>query len=160
MTMEPPPPPPPPPPRAESVAVGGEPVNIGDAVSYGWNVYWKNVGPMVVIAIVDLRDQVSCSSAIGNAFGFVAAPDRVAVRRVAGRAVPRHWAGSGSRSRSPAARGRKSATCSKREGYGPYIVASIVFGIGFFIGLLLFIVPGIIFAVVFGFYGFVSRRAR
>ena len=53
----------------------------------------------------------------------------------------------------------------KAEGYGPYIVASIVFGIGFFIGLVLCIIPGIIFAVVFGFYGFVAaeqgeRRGR
>ena len=46
----------------------------------------------------------------------------------------------------------------KAEGYGPYIVASIVFGIGFFIGLILFIIPGIIFAVVFGFYGFVAAE--
>jgi uncharacterized membrane protein len=35
------------------------------------------------------------------------------------------------------------------------LLASILFAIGFYIGLILLIVPGIIFACVFGFYGFV-----
>ena len=43
----------------------------------------------------------------------------------------------------------------KAQGYGPYLLASILFAIGFYIGLILLIVPGIIFACVFGFYGFV-----
>ena len=43
----------------------------------------------------------------------------------------------------------------KFDGYGPYIGASILFAIGFYVGLILCIVPGIIFAVAFGFYGFV-----
>ena len=56
MTME-PPPPPPPPPSPSGRPAGGEPVNIGEAVNYGWNAYWKNVGPMVVIALVIFGDQ-------------------------------------------------------------------------------------------------------
>ena len=73
MTME-PPPPPPQPPSPSGRPVGGEPVNIGDAVNYGWNVYWKNVGPMVVIALVIFGINI-VFSAIGNASGSVAAPD-------------------------------------------------------------------------------------
>ena len=49
-------------------------MNIGDAVSYGWNAYWKNVGPMVVIALVIFGINI-VFSAIGNASGSVAAPD-------------------------------------------------------------------------------------
>ena len=33
-----------------------------------------------------------------------------------------------------------------------------MFGIGFFIGIVLCVIPGIIFAVVFGFYGFVAAE--
>jgi uncharacterized membrane protein len=43
----------------------------------------------------------------------------------------------------------------KFDGYGPYLGASILFALGFYVGLILCIVPGIIFAVAFGFYGFV-----
>ena len=43
----------------------------------------------------------------------------------------------------------------KAQGYGPFILASILFYIGFVIGLILLIVPAIIFACIFGFYGFV-----
>ena len=67
MTMEPPPPPPPP----SGPPVGGQPVNIGDAVNYGWNAYWKNVGPMVVIALVIFGINI-VFSAIGSASGSVA----------------------------------------------------------------------------------------
>jgi len=40
-------------------------------------------------------------------------------------------------------------------GLGSYIIASILFGIMFFIGFILCIIPGIIFAVVYHFYGYV-----
>ena len=43
----------------------------------------------------------------------------------------------------------------KVDGYGPYILASMLFVLGFDVGLILCIVPGIIFAATFGFYGFV-----
>jgi uncharacterized membrane protein len=43
----------------------------------------------------------------------------------------------------------------RARGYWPYLLASILFAIGFYVGLILLIVPGIIFACVFGFYGFV-----
>jgi uncharacterized membrane protein len=41
------------------------------------------------------------------------------------------------------------------EGIGPYIIAAILFGIMFAVGLILCIIPGIIVAIVFMFYGFI-----
>ena len=41
------------------------------------------------------------------------------------------------------------------DGFGPYILASILFGIAVFVGLILCIIPGLIFAVVYHFYGYV-----
>jgi uncharacterized membrane protein len=43
----------------------------------------------------------------------------------------------------------------KAEGYGIFLLASILFYLGTLIGLFLLIVPGIIFIATFGFYGFV-----
>lgn len=45
------------------------------------------------------------------------------------------------------------------ENFGPYVVASILFGIGAAIGFILCIIPGIIFVVVFWFYGYVICEA-
>src|SRR5207248_6995711 len=59
MSMEPPPPPPPPPPSSPAS------FGIGDALSYGWNAYWKNVGPMLLIAVVVVAIQI-VFSAIAN----------------------------------------------------------------------------------------------
>jgi uncharacterized membrane protein len=41
------------------------------------------------------------------------------------------------------------------DGYGPFLVASVLFLIGLYLGLLVLVVPGLIFGVVFQFYEFV-----
>jgi len=46
----------------------------------------------------------------------------------------------------------------KAQGYGPFILASILFYIGAVIGFILLIVPGIVFVATFGFYGFVIAQ--
>jgi uncharacterized membrane protein len=40
------------------------------------------------------------------------------------------------------------------EGLGSYVLASILFGLMLFVGLLLCIIPGIIVAIIFMFYGY------
>jgi uncharacterized membrane protein len=153
MSTEPPPPPPSVPPGPPA---GASPVSVGDAVSYGWAAYWKNVGPMIVIALV--------IAAIQIAFGLLGeAVDSLALRiifQLAGWLLGLFLALGWFRVALEVTRGVQPEVGDvfKADGYGPYIVASIVFGIGFFIGLLLFIIPGIIFAVVFGFYGFVAAE--
>jgi uncharacterized membrane protein len=46
----------------------------------------------------------------------------------------------------------------KAQGYWPFILASILFFIGTVIGLILLVVPGLIFVATFGFYGFVIAQ--
>jgi uncharacterized membrane protein len=41
------------------------------------------------------------------------------------------------------------------DGYGPYLVASILFLVGVWLGVALLVVPGVIFGIVFQFYGYV-----
>ncbi len=155
MSME-PPPPPPPPPSPGSRPAGDQPVSVGDAVSYGWSAYWKNVGPMVVIALVIFAINV-VFSAIGRASDSVVFQ---ILLQLIGWLIGLFLALGWFRVALEITRGTRPEVGDvfKAEGYGPYIVASIVFGIGFFIGLILFVIPGIIFAVVFGFYGFVAAE--
>jgi hypothetical protein len=135
---------------------GGEPISVGDAVSYGWGAYWKNAGPMILIALVIFAIEL-VFSAIGNATDSVALQFLLQlIGWLLGLFLALGWF----RVALEVTRGVRPEVGDvfRAEGYGPYIVASIVFGIGFFIGLLLLIIPGIVFAVVFGFYGFVAAE--
>jgi hypothetical protein len=154
MSMEPPPPPPSSGPSSSGPS--GQPVSIGDAVSYGWGAYWKNVGPMVVIVLVIAVIEVAFGL-LGNAFDSVAAQ---IVFGLLGWLLGLFLGLGLFRIALEVTRGRTPALSEvfRTEGYGPYIVASILFGLGFYIGLILCIIPGIIFAVVFGFYGFVAAE--
>ena len=113
--------------------VGTGPINIGDAVGYGWNAFWKNVGPMVVIALVVF--------AINIVIGLIAqATDSIALQviiqlvGVPGRRCSSRWAGSGSRSRSPSGVKPEVGDLFKVDGYGPYIVRVDPVRLGFFVG--------------------------
>ena len=158
MSMEPPPPPapPPPPPPPGPPPTDGTPadLNVGDAIGYGWEVYWKNVGTLVVIALVIVAIEVVVGI-IGSAIGGGIAVQVVVqfFGWIIGMLLAFGWL----RVSLEITRGVRPeiGDLFKMEGYGPYLLASILFAIGFYVGLLLLIVPGIIFACVFGFYGFV-----
>jgi len=152
MTMEPPPPPasPPPPPPAS----GPRELRVGDAVMYGWNVYWKHLGSLVVIAIVIFAIEIGVSvvgGAIGGGAGIQALVQIVGA--LIGLLLTLGWM----RVSIDITRGQRPevADLFKAQGFGPFVLASILFYIGFVVGLILLVVPGIIFAVVYGFYGFV-----
>src|SRR5436189_3819690 len=156
MSMEPPPPPlpppPPPPPPPSSPASFG----IGDALSYGWNSYWKNVGPMLLIAVVVFAIQ-AVFSAIGNA------SDNAGIQivfQLIGTFVSLLITLGWFRVALEITNGVKPEVGDvfKAQGYGPFIVASILFYIGAISGFILLIVPAIIFVPTFGFYGFVLAR--
>jgi uncharacterized membrane protein len=156
VSTEPPPPPPPPSPPPPVPPSPSSPVSVGDAVGYGWTAYWKNVGPMVVITLIIF--------AVHVAFGLLGeAVDSVVARvffQIAAWLIGLFLALGLFRVALEVTRGVQPeiGDLFKTDGYGPYIVASILFTIGFVIGLLLFVIPGIIFAVVFGFYGFVAAE--
>jgi uncharacterized membrane protein len=127
---------------------------VGDAVSYGWSVYWRNVGTLVVIALVIFGIELAVSvvgGAIGGGGGIQALVQIVGL--LIGLLLTLGWM----RVSVELTRGVKPQVNDlfKAQGYGPFILASILFYVGFVVGLILLVVPGIIFAVVYGFYGFV-----
>ncbi|MET0628521.1 MAG: hypothetical protein ABW033_08695 [Acidimicrobiia bacterium] len=129
-------------------------LNVGDAIGYGWNVYWKNVGTLIVIALVVFAINVVVSL-VGTALGGGVVVQAIVqfIGFLVGMLLSLGWL----RVSLEITRGVKPEVGDlfKVQGYGPYLLASILFAIGFYIGLILLIVPGIIFACVFGFYGFV-----
>jgi hypothetical protein len=116
-------------------------------------VYWKNVGTLVVVALVVVGIEV-VFGIIANEVENVALQIIVQfVGTLVGMLVSLGWL----RVSLEITRGVKPEVGDlfRAQGYWPYLFASILFAIGFYVGLLLLIVPGIIFACVFGFYGFV-----
>jgi hypothetical protein len=157
MSMEQPPPPPPPPPEPGGWR-SSSPANfsLGDSLSYGWNAYWKNVGPMLLIAVVVLAIQIAFS-ALGNATDSVALQ---VLLQLVGTLVSLLLTLGWLRVSLEVTNGVKPelGDVFKANGYGPFIVASILFYIGALIGFILLIIPGIIFVATFGFYGFVIAQ--
>jgi uncharacterized membrane protein len=157
MSQTPPPPPPaapPPPPSTPGPASGGgASFNIGDAVGYGWNALMKNLGPMILITLVIVAVNVVLSII---AFPFDNAFMRLIINLI-GWIVGMVLAMGLIRASLAVTAGRtpEVSMLFETENLGPYIVASILFSIGLFIGLVLCIVPGIFFAVVFAFFGYV-----
>jgi|tagenome__1003787_1003787.scaffolds.fasta_scaffold20849642_2 hypothetical protein len=157
MSLEQPPPPPPPPPEPGD-SRSRSPANfaLGDALSYGWNSYWKNVGPMLLIAVVVFAIQI-VFSALGDATDSVAVQ---VILQLVGALVSLLITLGWFRVALEVTNGVKPelGDVFKAIGYGPFILASILFYLGALIGFILLIVPGIIFVATFGFYGFVIAQ--
>ena len=148
--------PPPPPPGASPPPPPGTPSSgfrVGDAVSYGWNAYWKNVGPMVVLALVIFAVNLVISLA-GNATDNVASQ---VVLQLISFLVGIILAMGLIRASLAVCRGDKPevAMLLHTDGFGPYLVASILVGLGVLVGLVALIVPGIILAIMWHFFGYV-----
>lgn len=154
MSMEQPPPPPPPPPGSGGYGATS-PANfaMGDALSYGWNAYWKNIGPMLVIAVVVVLIQIAFSAVASSIDATVPRVLVQIIGNLVGLLITLGWL----RVALGITNGVKPelADVFKAQGYGVFLLASILFYIGVVIGLILLIIPGIIFIATFGFYGFV-----
>jgi uncharacterized membrane protein len=146
-----------PPPPAWGAGYGSTgaaaPFSVGESVSYGWNAYWKNVGPLVGITIV-----IFIVNVVGSALGQLS--DSVVfgvVMSLIGWLVGLLLSFGLIRASLAVTRGEKPEVgmLFATDGFGPYIVASILFEIGVLIGLVLCIIPGIIFGIIFMFYGYV-----
>lgn len=155
MSQTPPPPPPPPgtpPPPPPGAPAGGAAFSVGDAISYGWNAFWQNIGPMVLITLVIFVVQFLVNI-VGSGTDSVIAR---LVLELLGLVVGIILAMGLIRASLAVCEGRKPevSMLTETDGFFNYLVASILFGIGMFIGLVLCIVPGIIFAVVFMYFGY------
>jgi uncharacterized membrane protein len=157
MSQAPPPAPPPPPPSSPGppggpAPGGAAPFKVGDAISYGWNAYWKNVGPLLIITIVIVAIHLVfqlIGFATRNAFlSFLLGLIAWIVGLILAMGLIR-CSLAVVRGETP-----QVDMLFQTEGLGSYIIASILFGIMLFVGLILCIIPGIIVAIVFMFYGF------
>jgi uncharacterized membrane protein len=159
MAQLPPPPPPgeppPPPPPWDAVPpppVGG-PFDVGRAISYGWTAYWKNAGPLIVLALVVIVVNFVIGIVGQNVSG--AAPRLVL--QLIGFVVGIVLAMGLIRASLSVVEGRTPTVSLlfQTEGFGAYLVASIIVTIGVVIGLILLIVPGLILAIMWQFFGYV-----
>jgi len=127
--------------------------SIGETVTYSWNACWQNLGPVMLVSgvvlagngLVALLEAAFSGAAMSYAFGLfgilvnlllVFGLLRAALAVVEGRPVA-------------------LAEAFRPDGFGPFLLASVVFLLGLYLGLRLWVVPGLLFGVVFELYGFV-----
>ena len=128
-------------------------LSIGDAISYGWRGFWKNVGSLIVATIVLLVVHVIfgvISTLFDNfilQYAFSILGYVVTLLIVLGLLRMALAITSG---QPP-----NVSELTNTNAWGTYIAASIIFAIASGIGFLLCIIPGIIVYVFWGFYGFV-----
>ncbi len=158
MSQLPPPPPPPggmpppPPPSGPGPAASGE-FRVGDAISYGWSAYWKNVGPLLLLVII-IAAVNFVISLIGNGVNGVAG--RIVLQLISfivGVIVAMGLI----RASLAVLEGRDPDVrmLLETDGFGPYVVASILVTLGVAIGFFLLIIPGIILLIMWHFFGYV-----
>jgi len=127
--------------------------SIGDAVGYGWRGFWKNIGPLILIAIVVFAVNVVVSLL---AAAFDNAALQIIVRFIGwliGLLISLGWIRVALK--ITAGERPEIANLFEFDGFPVYIGASIVFSIAFAVGLVLCIIPGIIVYLIWGFYGYV-----
>jgi len=156
MSLPPPPPPPgtppPPPPDAWGAPSRGE-FSVGDALSYGWNMYWRNVGPMVVLALVILAVNLVIGL-IGS--GTDSTGGQIVVNLLSLIVGVVLGMGLIRASLAVVEGGTPRADMLLRtDGFLQYLVASVLVGIGVVLGLVLLIVPGLVLLVMWHFFGYV-----
>jgi len=156
MSQPPPPPPgtpPPPPPGDWSQPATGGAFNVGDAISYGWNAYWKNVGPLLLLSLVIFAVNVVIAiagSGVDNVGGRI-------LLQLISFLVGIILAMGLIRASLAVTEGRmpEVSMLFQTDGFGSYLAASILVTLGVVLGLILLIVPGIILAIMWHFFGYV-----
>ncbi len=121
-------------------------------MSYGWTAYWKFVGPMLLITIVIIAVQFVVN-VIGSATRNIGIQ---LIFSILGWIISMILSMGLIRAALAVVRGQtpEVGLLFETEGLGNYIVAAIIFGICFGIGLILCIIPGIIIGIIWMFYGF------
>ena len=126
---------------------------ISDAVTYSWHACLRHAGPYLLVSLVVFAGNTvvvllaAANSNTGLQLAFELLGALVDLLLLLGliRASLEVVAG-----RTP-----RLGEVFRPDGYGPYLVASIFFLVGTYLGMILLVVPGLVFAVVFQFYGYV-----
>lgn len=166
------PPPPggayPPPPPGYQGGYGQPPgprLGVGAALGYGWAALKNNLGPLVLLALVVIGVQVVLnligalldqgasgdSALVAGTFGFLRLLFSI-VAWVIGFVVAIGLI----RAALAVLDGRKPSVNLLVEGQGltTYILAAILFSLGVFFGLLACLIPGLVLAFIWQFYGY------
>jgi hypothetical protein len=128
-------------------------VSVGDAISYGWKGFTSNIGPFVLIAFVILAVQVTFGFlgwAVGDSaflqFGLNLVSWVVGVLLALGLI----------RAALAVTDGRNPSLDMLFQGQGfvPYLAATILVTLGVLGGLILCIIPGLVLAFLWIFFGY------
>jgi len=128
------------------------PFTISDTITYSWNATFRNFGPLMLVSLVVfvgnvlaiLVGEASSTPGLDLAFNLIAiVVDLLLVLGLI-------------RASLDVVQGRRPSAGEvfRPEGAGPYLVASILYLVGVYVGLIL-VVPGVVFGVIFQFYGYV-----
>ena len=129
----------------------GQP-DIGAALSYGWNKFVANIGPIIIIVLIIVGVRI-VFSVVGFAVdSFLLSQAVSAVGWVVGMILSLGLV----RASLAITRGETPdpAMLFKTDGLVPYILASLLIGIGVVFGLILCIIPGLLVMFFTWFYGF------
>jgi hypothetical protein len=157
--------PPPPPGGAYPAPAAGPTLRVGDALGYGWAALKKNLGPLVILAVVVIGVQVvlnligtlldvgasSDSGIVAVTFSLVSA-----IFGLLAWVVGLVLAIGLIRAALAVLDGRTPTPNMLLEGAGlpAYILATILFSLATFVGILLCIIPGLVIAFLWQFYGY------
>jgi branched-chain amino acid transport system permease protein len=132
-------------------------LRIGDALAYGWKAYWNNFGPLFLITIVMLAIEVALGAVTGLIADGYDSPFLGGVLAIgayaAGLLLALNWlriALGVTHDRRPAV-----ADLFDVRGYQTYLWSTVLVAVLVSIGLVLFVVPGLVLAILFCFYGLV-----
>jgi uncharacterized membrane protein len=127
-------------------------LHVGAAFRFGWERFKENAGPLVAAALAVFAVNL-VFNAVGSGLEGLAATVVGLASYVVSQLIAVGWIFM-----SLKVHDGKPITVgdlfTRTDLLLPYILASILFGIMFAVGLVLLIVPGIIVALVFGLYGY------
>jgi uncharacterized membrane protein len=128
------------------------PFTISETVTYSWNATLRNFGPLMLVSLVVFVGNAlalligSANSTPGFEIAFNLIAILVDLLLVLGLI----------RASLDVVQGRRPSVGEvfRPEGAVPYLVASVLYLVGVYLGLVL-VVPGVVFGVIFQFYGYV-----
>jgi uncharacterized membrane protein len=125
--------------------------DIGEAFRFGWDRFKANFGPLAIAALAVFLVEVLTNSLTRQFEGF-ASLLMTLVSFFVGQVIAMGWV----RMSLKITDGKEASIADFFERLDlllPYAIASLLFSIMVALGLVLFVVPGIILAIVFAFYG-------
>lgn len=129
------------------------PIDIGKAISFGWNGFVANIGPLLLAALAVFAVQAVFSLLLRSVDGAFADLLVQIASWVISLIIAMGWIRIGLN----IVDGRRADVADLfqfDDRFWSYAGASIVFGICVAIGLVFFIIPGVIIALIWFFYGY------